>query len=287
MRIAIRNDIALLVLPGLGLLGLVAAGTQQALPTSLAVLRLLLGLFFVLLAPGYLLQSALFPRADELDGPERLALAFGLSIAVIPPIVFVLDRLPWGIRLWPIVTAETLVVSALGLAAWIRRRALPQAERFRLEVAIEPREWWGAQDQLNRLLLAVLATALLVVALSAAAIIALPKPAGHLTEFYLVGVGGLAEDYPEEAVSGQPLTVTVGVVNHEGIPASYHLEAIRDGLSLWQAGPLRLEPGQSEERSAVFVLDGSGEHTVAFLLYRDGLAVPYRSLRLTLDVSAP
>ena len=45
-------------------------------------IRTILGLFLILFIPGYSLIAALFPKKDDLDGIERAALSFGLSIAV-------------------------------------------------------------------------------------------------------------------------------------------------------------------------------------------------------------
>jgi uncharacterized membrane protein len=46
--------------------------------------RIPLGLAMVLFLPGYTLIAALFPEKEDLDGIERVALSFGLSIAVVP-----------------------------------------------------------------------------------------------------------------------------------------------------------------------------------------------------------
>ena len=124
MTLTIKNEFIPIILLGLILVGLIAAGVQ-VLPAPLPMLRLLLGLAFVLFVPGYTLQAALFPRQDDLDGPERLALSFGLSIAVIPPIALVLDKLPWGIRLWPIVISLALFTLACSAVAVYRRQRLP------------------------------------------------------------------------------------------------------------------------------------------------------------------
>ena len=40
-------------------------------------LRIILGLFLILLFPGYALVESLFPRKNDLDGTERIALAIG------------------------------------------------------------------------------------------------------------------------------------------------------------------------------------------------------------------
>ena len=69
------------------------------LPLSLQILRAVFGLLYVLFIPGYCLQAFAMPSRSELDGKERLALSFGLSLALIPALALILDRLPWGITL--------------------------------------------------------------------------------------------------------------------------------------------------------------------------------------------
>ena len=73
-------------------------------------LRIGLGLPFVIFFPGYTLLSALFPKRDDLSGIERVALSFGLSIAVVPLIGLILNYTPWGIKLYPILTSITLFI---------------------------------------------------------------------------------------------------------------------------------------------------------------------------------
>ncbi len=59
-------------------------------------LRQVLGLIFVLFLPGYAATAALFPENDQIDGIERAALSFGLSIAIVPLIGLALNFTPWG-----------------------------------------------------------------------------------------------------------------------------------------------------------------------------------------------
>jgi uncharacterized membrane protein len=285
VTLTIKNEFVPIILLGLILVGIIAAGVQ-GLPAPLPVLRLLLGLPFVLFFPGYALQATLFPRADDLDGPERLALSFGLSIAVVPPIALILDALPWGIRLWPIVTAEGLFIAVCSLVAWYRRWRLPTEERFLLVVKVDVKGWWAAQDRTNRILYGILTVAVLTAITSATAIVVLPKPGEHFTEFYVLGPEGLAENYPREAVVGQPVTVTVGIANHEGVPAEYRLVVISEEYLIGQAEPVRLEPGETDERPVSFVPMVAGDDVqVVFWLYREGVEGSYRSLRLWLKVT--
>ena len=100
-------------------------------------LRIVLGLLFALFFPGYTLLSALFPRRGDLDGIERVALSFGLSIAVIPLIGLVLNYTPWGIRLYPILISVTLFILVTSGIAWYRQRRLAPTQRFSIVVNIK------------------------------------------------------------------------------------------------------------------------------------------------------
>jgi uncharacterized membrane protein len=234
--------------------------------------------------PGYTLQAALFPRAEEMDGPERLALSFGLSVAVVSPLALLLDALPWGIQLWPIVAAEGLFILVCSAVAWYRRRRLAERERFVLALEFDPGTWWAVQDRTNRVLYSILALALLTAAVAATAIIVLPKPGERFTEFYVLGPEGLAEGYPRTAAVGQPMEVPVAIVNREGRTAVYLLRIELDDHLLARIGPIVLPSGQVWEGPVSVVPSMAGrDQRLEFLLYKDGGDVPYRSLLLWLD----
>ncbi len=58
--------------------------------------RIFLGLLFVLFLPGYIFVAALFPKKADVDSIERVALSFGLSIAIVPLIGLILNYTPLG-----------------------------------------------------------------------------------------------------------------------------------------------------------------------------------------------
>ena len=63
---------------------LVVALIVATIPMTSSVARIVLGLPFVLFFPGFVLNLALFPGKEGMGGIERMALSFGLSIAVVP-----------------------------------------------------------------------------------------------------------------------------------------------------------------------------------------------------------
>lgn len=286
-RFVLQDEFILIATLGLILVALIAAvdlAWVESLPAPLAILRLLLGLPFVLFVPGYALQAALFPRDDALDGPERLALSFGFSIAIIPPLALLLDALPWGIRLWPIVVAQGLFIILCSAIALWRRQRLPAAERFRVEVKVDMRGWWEEQDRTGRILYAALAIAFMLAAVSVVAIVVLPRPGERLTEFYLLGPEGLAEGYPQQVVAGVPTAVVAGIANREGVDVEYRIEVRSGEQQIGAAGPFVLEDGEVVEGPVSYTLPRAGaDQQVLFLLYRDG-GEPYRTLRLWIDV---
>jgi len=81
------------------------------------VLRIVFGSIFVLFLPGFALSWIFFPDKTEIDWIERIALAFGLSIAVVPLAVFYLNYL-FGVKIniqnVAIIIATIIVIGYLG-----------------------------------------------------------------------------------------------------------------------------------------------------------------------------
>ncbi|MCJ7607359.1 MAG: DUF1616 domain-containing protein, partial [Thermoplasmata archaeon] len=113
-------------------LALVLVGLVVFWPDSLV--RQVLGLIFVLFLPGYAATAALFPENEQIDGIERVALSFGLSIAIVPLIGLALNFTPWGIRLDPIMASVSGFIVIASIVGWYRRNRLPVDERFAIVV---------------------------------------------------------------------------------------------------------------------------------------------------------
>lgn len=84
----------------------------------------------MLFLPGYSLIATLFPRKDDLDGIERVALSFGLSIAITPLFGLALNYTPFGIRLLPILIDLSVFTVLLAIGAYIRRSMIQEGDRF-------------------------------------------------------------------------------------------------------------------------------------------------------------
>lgn len=225
-------------------------------------LRVVVGLPFVLFVPGYAFIAALFPEAGTreanardtpettseddvetskegqtgrelldrgIDGIERVALSFGLSIAVVPLIGLVLNFTPWGIRLVPIMLSVSgFTVCCVAVAAR-RRWALPDDEQFHVPyrrwVADARTELFEPDNRVDAALNVVLVLSILLAAASVTYAVAVPKQGESFTEFYLLTENEsgelVAADYPTNFTVGESRSLVIGVSNHEHERTNY------------------------------------------------------------------
>ena len=97
---------------------------------EISPIRIILGLPLVLFLPGYSLIATLFPRKDDLDAIERIALSFGLSIAITPLLGLALNYTPFGIRLSPVLIVLSVFTILLAIGAYVRRSRILEGDRF-------------------------------------------------------------------------------------------------------------------------------------------------------------
>ncbi|NJE30306.1 DUF1616 domain-containing protein [Thermococcus sp. 18S1] len=199
-------------------------------PDSLA--RKALGLVFVLFFPGYVFITALFPNRPELDNLERLALSFGLSIAIVPLIGLGLNYTPWGIRLIPILVSLTAFNIVFSLIAIHRRAGAfePWIPWITLEQVKRELEW-DESSKLDRALTVILIIAIITSIGTLGYVVTHPKQGEAFTEFYILGPEGIADNYPTELRVGQNGTVIIGIVNHEHRNVTYHVQIWRVNLT--------------------------------------------------------
>lgn len=277
----INNRAILIILVAITLLLFPAAAFTSG------ALRIILGLPVALFIPGYVLLSALFPNRGNLSNIERIAFSIGLSIAVAVIIGAILNFTPWGISLYPLLISFTIFVVITTVVAWYR--SLQSYEEFYITLNINLSRWRETAG-LDKILSISLAVAVLVVLGSIGYVVAVPKHKQMFTEFYLLSPDGRAENYPKQVVLGEPVEITIGIVNHEDMVLSYRVDIKGDGLENSQVGIGELANGEKWQELVSFIPQSSGaEQKVEFWLYRSGEAEPYleKPLYLYLDVTEP
>ena len=265
-------------------------------------------ILLLLFAPGYVLVAALFPgpfseKKPEIDWIERIALSFGLSIAIVPLLGLLLNFTPWGIRLVPIVTTITMFTVGMGCVAYWRRMRLPKEQRLSLTVDVGVPEWHG-YTMFDKGLTIVLATSIAVAGCTLAYVVLTQRPGETFTEFYLLGPGGNASGYPTALNVSQAGTVIVGIANHESQTVNYAVrvdlvgvkivynatsrynETVEVNRTTWSTFNVTLSNGQTWTQPYTFRINDTGLWKVEFLLFKDGdLSNAYQGLHLYLRVT--
>lgn len=272
--------------------------------------RQILGLIFILFLPGYAATAALFPENDQIDTIERVALSFGLSIAIVPLIGLGLNFTPWGIRLDPILASVSAFIVAASLVAWYRRTRLPMDERFAIVVDVNlSLQGMPMIDKILTIGIVVMLVASVVVLAWA---VTTPRVGERFTQLALLGPDGKATDYPGNLTIGERATVLVSVTSYEHEVRSYTLLIILTSLednstgvgsydinwsgtndlspNMGIAQNFSLEHLDDYNQTFNFTVTSSGEWKLQFLLYLDDDPLTqldyYREVHLWLDVTS-
>ena len=254
-------------------------------------IRTVLGLPMVLFFPGYALIAALFPKKDDLDEIERIALSFGLSIAVVPLLGLGLNYTPWGIRLIPILVTLVIFTLIMCVITIYRRSELPEGEVFSVPFAaffasIHEEVFTKSESRVDRILTVILLISIIASVVMLVYVIVTPKQGEKFTEFYILGPGQMADDYPTEFILDDSGTVIVGVVNHEYARINYTLAIVLDNESLTRNQAIMLAHNETWEQTVTYTPDRAGtDMKLQFLLYKEhNYTAPYRDLHLWIDV---
>lgn len=238
--------------------------------------RIVIALPFLLFFPGYTLIAALFIKKAAIGSIERMALSFGLSIAVVPLIGLILNYV-WEISLYPVLTSITGFIFIMCTVIYLRRRQLPPEQCFRPDITFKMPEWRG-MTWLDRSLSVILTLSIIAAIGTLVYVLAAPKVGEKFTEFYILGPGGMAQDYPNELTVGEEVELIIGIINHESVNTSYQVRIAIDGEQIEETRPVTLTNEQKWEESVTFTLTKTGdEQKVEFLLYRNNESESYLS----------
>jgi uncharacterized membrane protein len=251
----------------------------------LGFLRVGLGFIYLIFAPGYALQAALFPRREHLASLDRLALSIGLSIAIMPALGLMLDGPPGGIFLWQSFIVLTMLTAICGFIAIYRRGRLTGGQAKSDETELNLRRWWQSQTFAGRSLFVLIPMAVVLGFILVLYVLSVPSSDKQFTEFYMVSTSNVAANYPLEISAGQPFTVKVGVINREGKNISYSIDARMNGKIVAGTAPFTLVDDQSISLDIAVVGSTAGDQQLLeILLLRDNQV--YRRLYLWLNVKS-
>lgn len=192
--------------------------------TTNIIIRTIFGLPMILFFPGYIILFALFPTKKEDKGIntiERIAFSFGLSIAIVPIVGFLLNFTPWGITLISILFSLFIFIFFVGLIAFYRWIKSPIDKRFIIYFEISFPKF---SNNINKILVFILIIFILTSIGSILYVIINPRNGEPFTDFYILGPTGKISEYPKNLVKGEKANVIIGILNHEYKLINYTIE---------------------------------------------------------------
>lgn len=260
--------------------------------SNVSVFRQILSIIIVIFNPGYALTAAFFPRKHDVSNIERVTIAFGLSIATVPLLAFILAY-SGPIALGSIVGVLTLVITSCSIIGLWRRRNLALADRFTVE--------WGGfryvtqlfpqkQSPRDRILSILLVVSLLLSVSVVVYVVITPAQSDRYTEFYILNANGKAGGFPPQFSLANATPIIVGVVNHEGRTVTYDLVITQNEssqLKTLHSEQFAVNDNGQWEKTILLKPDAEGNNTeFRFLLYEQGnTTTPYREAHLFANVT--
>ena len=139
---------------------------------------------------------------------------------------------------------------------------------------------------IDRVLTVILLITIIVSICMVVYVIVTPKQGEKFTEFYMLGMDGMADEYPIELTVGENGELIIGVVNHEYADVSYRLEVKLDGAVI-HTEQIDLAHDETWEEPFTFKATVEGDNQkLEPLLYRGGVDEVYRSLHLWVNVAS-
>ena len=250
-------------------------------------LKSVFGFLLIIFISGYSLIALIYPKKESLEGIERFALSFGLSLAITSVIGFIVYAL-LGTQINYILLVVSILTFILSFLACIRRWNLSEEERFSVNFKYyfnRITESFKRESGKDKVLSVLLAISIILAISATAYVILVPKEGEKFTEFYILGPDGKASSYPTNLTVGQTGNVTVGIVNHEYSTVNYEMIIKLNNQTI---NDTNITLSNNETYSVPFTFTPStyGQNQeLEFLLYKlpDNNTV-YRSLHLWINV---
>ncbi len=276
-----------------------------ALATPPSGLRATVVLVFVLIAPGYALTSAMLPRRSTtirsgIKGVDRVALAIGLSVSILPILAFAQNATPVGLDVRVSVIALASGTLILTLIAHHRRRRTPLRERYDPRFTFARTRAWFDTRHWSRPARSFAVAVVLLVA-GVATVTALPRWDSGFTTMTLQDAEGGYSNFTESVTLNEVAQYIVVIDSHESVTTAYRLDMIaergvwvrsdtRRSFDLHEREPVKnwsftLDPGAGWRVETEYVADSSWNYRIAFELSRaDAPTTVYRRAYAWLNV---
>ena len=248
----------------------------------LQVIRIILGVPYLLFFPGFTLMAAIAPSRKGPDTVERLVLSVALSVVIVPLIGLALNYTSYGIRLEPLLYSVSLFIFLASFVALLKQKKLAGEEKATLEFFMQIPG--GAGETLDKVLAVAMVAVVAGTLVTAVYFLTSQKKSESFTQFYYQEQDG--NYYLNELTMEDRVEVKLTIVNFEGREVVYRIEVLLNEKINAEIGPIVLSDGQTWQTDAVIVPEFPGQNQqIKFLLFRDNGTKPHlKPLYLLVDV---
>ncbi len=277
---------------------------DNALKDFLDALRIIFSIPFLIFLPGYALVSALWPQKslEDLEDSqedtdqstkegvsdlERVALSFGLSIAIIALTGLGLNYTPWGITLASIVSGLFGFILIIVGIAWFRRSRLGIEEKFVFRVKFSSPRFYTLSSTDKVMVILIIIS--IIIAGGVLAYVATNPPQEKFTELYLLDENGTTENYPFNLSVDEEGTIIIGAACHERHTTDYDILVrllSEDGSNrTLDEYDFSLDDEEEWSQTYSFSVNESGTFKLVVELFLHNKDTPYLSNHLWIHVS--
>jgi uncharacterized membrane protein len=250
------------------------------------LVRTVSGFAYILVAPGYSLLAAIFPNTRTMGLASRVGLSMGVSIALTTIVGLFLNYTLIGISSASALIAVTaVVIVCAALAFWRRIKAVDEFESEDLseEYSLIRKLPWALGLYIGFVIL----FSVMGWGTSQASTTMASDAQEHFTEFFVTQLDPYEETRENTFLTGEPVLFTLTAINREGVDSAYRVVVIgAEGEE--QIIDFQLEPGERWREVVVVVNQRAHRNAkVSFILYKQGITKPYRSLYIWTTIVSP
>ena len=251
------------------------------------IIRIVLGMPMVLFIPGYVLISLLFPKKGYLESIERIALSFGMSIAIVPLLGFLLN-FTFGITQVSVLFILYIYSTVIALVAIYRRNKLSEDQMFsiRFDDIYENIRGLRPKSGTDSILAVIFIVTIILAVGIVYFVVASPRTGERFTEFYVLNSSEKADNHQTELKINSSTIFLIGVVDHEYVTVNYTVQVILD-KDVLLSEELVLNHGDIWEKNMTLFFDKEGNNMkLEFWLFKENnFTYPYRRLHTWVNIT--
>lgn len=194
--------------------------------TSLETLRILLGIPFLLVFPGYSLIGLMFPTKEIFNIIQRIIISICVSIVISPSISYVLIYSGINNNYSSIMSAVVLFNVSLSLLALWRRRMVktPFTPPEVIEMTRGLRNRFVQSNRIDRSISLFMVFSFVILIVVLMIVTFMPGPKSSFTDYYILDSQGKVDNYPHNLNSNVTGSIILGIADHENRNVKYYTE---------------------------------------------------------------